>query len=206
MGEVSDHSVQIVVLSGPSGSGKSTIVRELLPKSPVKLMLSVSATTRPKRQGEVDGRDYHFLTLEDFQKHVAADDFIECAEVHSTGNWYGTLKSELDRAQAAGAWAFLEIDVQGARTILEKFPNAISIFLTTSDFEKRLRERATETEDVIQKRLNTAKSELEHASMYGYEVLNDKLSVAVDHVIEILQQHQKQLTEQKSTQTATTGT
>lgn len=177
---------RIVVLSGPSGSGKSTIVRELLAKSPRKLTLSVSATTRPPRQGEVDGRDYYFLTPEEFQKRVAAGDFLEYAEVHSTGNWYGTLKSELDRAKTAGAWPLLEIDVQGAKTILEQFPDAVSIFLTTSDFEKRLRDRATESEDVIQKRLATAQSELQHAKMYAHEVLNDKLDAAVEKIIEIL--------------------
>ncbi|MDB5392050.1 MAG: guanylate kinase [Planctomycetaceae bacterium] len=198
------NDVQIVVLSGPSGSGKSTIVRELLLKSPIKLTLSVSATTRPRRQGEVDGRDYYFLSQEEFQKRLARGDFLECAEVHSTGNWYGTLKSELDRAKADGTWALLEIDVQGAKTILEQFPNAISIFLWTSDFEKRLRDRATETEEVIQKRVATAKSELEHASMYAYKVLNDKLPVAVQEIIEILQQHQRQAADRPIETSATT--
>lgn len=181
-----NQTVQIVVLSGPSGSGKSTIVRELLSKSPVKLTLSVSATTRPSRIGEVNGRDYYFLSCEEFQKRRERGEFLEYAEVHSSGNWYGTLKSELDRAKADGAWPLLEIDVQGAKTVLEQFPNAISIFLTTSDFEKRLRERATETEEVIQKRLATAKCELEHAKMYAHEVLNDKLDSAVEQIISIL--------------------
>lgn len=183
--------VQIVVLSGPSGSGKSTIVRELIPQSPIKLMLSISATTRPKRQGEVDGKDYYFLSHDDFQQRIADGQFLEYAEVHSTGNWYGTLKSEIGRARAAGAWALLEIDVQGAKTILEKYPNSISIFLTTSDFEKRLRERGTETEEVIQKRLATAQSELQNASMYAHQVFNDKLPAAVQQIIEILQQYQQ---------------
>ena len=185
-------AVQIVLLSGPSGSGKSTIVRELIARSPIKLTLSVSATTRPPRQGEVDGRDYYFLTHQEFQERLAKGEFLEYAEVHNSGNWYGTLKSELTRAKNAGAWALLEIDVQGAKSILDTYPDSVSIFLTTSDFEKRLRERATETEDVIQKRLATAKSELQHAKMYGHEVLNDKLSVAVDDIIQILLEHQQQ--------------
>jgi guanylate kinase len=185
-----EDNVQIVVLSGPSGSGKSTIVRELIPQCPIQLMLSVSATTRPKRHDEVDGRDYYFLSHEEFKRRLAEGQFLEFAEVHSTGNWYGTLKSEIERARQAGAWALLEIDVQGAKTVLEKFPDAVSIFLTTSDFEKRLRARGTEPEDVIRKRLATAESELQHASMYAHMVLNDKLPIAVNQIIEILKQHQ----------------
>ncbi len=177
---------QIVVLSGPSGSGKSTIVRELLRQSPIKLTLSVSATTRPPRQGEVHGRDYYFLSPEEFKQRRERNEFLEFAEVHSTGNWYGTLRSELDRAKSEGAWALLEIDVQGARSVLEQYPNAISIFLTTSDFEQRLRGRGTESEAVIQQRLATAKSELQSATMYGHQVLNDDLQTAVQHVIQIL--------------------
>ena len=182
--------VQIVVLSGPSGSGKSTIVRELLRQSPVKLTLSVSATTRAPRQGEVSGRDYYFLSSQEFQQRRERGEFLEFAEVHSTGNWYGTLRSELDRAKAEGAWALLEIDVQGAKRVLEQYPNAISIFLTTSDFEQRLRSRGTESEDVIQQRLATAKSELQSATMYGHQVLNDDLQTAVEDVIQILKLHQ----------------
>jgi guanylate kinase len=182
--------VQIVVLSGPSGSGKSTIVRELLRQSPVKLTLSVSATTRTPRQGEVSGRDYYFLSSEEFQQRRERGEFLEFAEVHSTGNWYGTLRSELDRAKAEGAWALLEIDVQGAKSVLEQYPNAISIFLTTSDFEKRLRGRGTESEAIIQQRLATAKSELQSATMYGHQVLNDDLQTAVHDVIRILKMHQ----------------
>ena len=178
--------VQIVVLSGPSGSGKSTIVRELLRQSPVKLTLSVSATTRAPRQGG----DYYFLSSQEFQQRRERGEFLEFAEVHSTGNWYGTLRSELDRAKAEGAWALLEIDVQGAKRVLEQYPNAISIFLTTSDFEQRLRSRGTESEDVIQQRLATAKSELQSATMYGHQVLNDDLQTAVEDVIQILKLHQ----------------
>ena len=182
--------VQIVVLSGPSGSGKSTIVRELLRQSPVKLTLSVSATTRPPRQGEVHGRDYYFLSPDEFKQRRERGEFLEFAEVHSTGNWYGTLRSELDRAKSEQAWALLEIDVQGAKSVLEQYPQAISIFLTTSDFEQRLRSRGTESEAVIQQRLATAKRELESATMYGHQVLNDDLQTAVQHVVEILKTQQ----------------
>lgn len=178
--------VQIVVLSGPSGSGKSTIVRELLRQSPVKLTLSVSATTRPPRDGEVNGREYYFLSPDEFRVRRERGDFLEFAEVHSTGNWYGTLKSEVDRARQEGAWALLEIDIQGARSVLEQYPNAISIFLTTSDFEQRLRSRGTESEAIIQQRLATAKRELQSAGMYRHQVLNDDLQTAVQAIIDIL--------------------
>jgi guanylate kinase len=198
-----EDNVQIVVLSGPSGSGKSTIVRELIPQSPIQLMLSVSATTRPKRHDEVDGRDYYFLSHEEFKRRLAEGQFLEFAEVHSTGNWYGTLKSEIERARQAGAWALLEIDVQGAKTVLEKFPDAVSIFLTTSDFEKRLRARGTEPEDVIRKRLATAESELQHASMYAHMVLNDKLPIAVNQIIDILKQHQSTVQAVETSSTTT---
>ncbi len=182
--------LQIVVLSGPSGSGKSTIVRELLRQSPVKLTLSVSATTRPPRQGEVNGREYHFLSPEEFRQRRERGDFLEYAEVHSTGNWYGTLKSEVDRARQEGAWALLEIDIQGAKRVLEQYPNAISIFLTTSDFEQRLRGRGTESEDIIQQRLATAQRELESAGMYRHQVLNDDLQTAVEAIIKILKTYE----------------
>ena len=186
--EMSD--VQIVVLSGPSGSGKSTIVRELLRQSPVKLTLSVSATTRPPRQGEVNGREYYFLSADEFRRRREHGDFLEYAEVHSTGNWYGTLKSEVERAKQEGAWALLEIDVQGAKRVLDQFPNAMSIFLTTSDFEKRLRSRGTESEAIIQQRLATAQRELQSAAMYRHQVLNDDLQTAVDSIINILTTYQ----------------
>ena len=181
--------VQIVVLSGPSGSGKSTIVRELLRQSPVKLTLSVSATTRPPRQGEVHGRDYYFLSSDEFQQRRERGEFLEYAEVHSTGNWYGTLRSEVDRAQSEGAWALLEIDVQGALKVMQQYPNAVTIFLQTpspEEFERRLRARGTESEEVIQRRLATAERELQLADRYKYVVVNDQLETAVSEICAIL--------------------
>ena len=183
--------LQIVVLSGPSGSGKTTIVRELLRQSPIKLTMSVSATTRAPRAGELNGREYYFLSADEFRQRRERGDFLEFAEVHSTGNWYGTLKSEIDRARNEGAWALLEIDIQGARSVLEQYPDAISIFLTTSDFEQRLRDRATESEDIIQQRLATAKQELQAAKMYRHLVLNDNLQTAVQEIVGILKSYEQ---------------
>lgn len=187
---VSAESTRILILSGPSGSGKSTVVRELLRRTPVPIRLSVSATTRAPRPGEQDGREYHFLSQDEFGQRREAGEFLECAEVHSTGNWYGTLISEVDRARAENAWALLEIDVQGAQNVLGKFPDAVSIFLRTSTddiFERRLRERGTETEEGIQRRLQSARDELRQADGYQFQVYNDDLDLAVAEIIRILQ-------------------
>src|SRR5438132_10890018 len=113
--------MQFVVLSGPSGSGKTTIVERLLERSPVKLVKSISATTRPPRKNEVDGENYYFLTPREFAGRRDRGEFLECAEVYGTGNWYGTLKSEVERARRQGGWALLEIDVQGALEVMRKF-------------------------------------------------------------------------------------
>ncbi len=181
--------IRVLVLSGPSGSGKSTIVDRLVNVAPVQLVKVVSATTRPPRAGEVDGRDYYFLSPEEFEQKRQAGDFIECEEVHGNGNWYGTLRSELTRAQQAGAWAFLEIDVQGALSIIKEYPDAVSVFLTTAsegDYEQRLRNRGTESEDAIQQRLETARRELKLSKEYKHIVVNDDLDRAVSEICHIL--------------------
>jgi guanylate kinase len=181
--------MQFVVLSGPSGSGKTTIVERLLAESPVKLVKSVSATTRAPRKHEQDGKDYYFLTPEEFAARRGRGEFLECAEVHGTGNWYGTLQSEIKRARDIGGWALLEIDVQGAQQIIERYPQALTIFLRTSsetEYENRLRGRGTEAEDVIQRRLANARKELEHAPEYQFQVVNDDLGQAVREIIHII--------------------
>jgi guanylate kinase len=185
----SSQTFQVVVLSGPSGSGKTTIVHRLLKESPVPLAMSVSATTRPKRPGEVDGVDYYFLSPEEFERRRAAGEFLECAEVHKSGYWYGTLRSELERIRRSGAWALLEVDVQGALSIMQQYPDALSIFLETpsvDEYERRLRTRGTEDEAVIQKRLQTARTELESAVRYRHRVVNDDLDRAVHTICELL--------------------
>jgi len=182
----------VVVLSGPSGSGKTTIVRRLLAESPVKLLMSISATTRPRRPAETDGRDYYFLSPEEFDRRKKAGEFLECAEVHRSGYWYGTLYSELDRARSLGAWPLLEIDVEGALNVMRVFPDAVSIFLTTpaAQYEQRLRSRGTESEDVVQRRLQTARNELQSAGSYRYLVVNDDLDRAVREICSIIAQRE----------------
>ncbi|MGE5194496.1 MAG: guanylate kinase [Deltaproteobacteria bacterium] len=186
-GEFSD--MQFVVLSGPSGSGKTTIVERLLERSPVKLVKSISATTRRPRKNEVHAKNYYFLTPDEFAARRARGDFLECAEVHGTGNWYGTLKSEVERARRMGGWALLEIDVQGALQIMRKYPGALTIFLRTSseaEYEKRLRGRGTDAEEVIERRLANARNELKYAPEYRHQVVNDDLDQAVGEIVNII--------------------
>jgi len=185
---------RIVVLSGPSGSGKTTLVRELVARAEVKLIKSVSATTRPPRPAEVHGDDYWFLTDTEFREKLANGEFLEHAEVFSSGFLYGTLRSELDRARMQNGWAFLEIDVQGALKVMQQYPNAVTIFLQTpspAEFERRLRARGTESEIVIQRRLATAERELQLADRYKYVVVNDQLESAVSEICAILKAEEK---------------
>lgn len=187
-------AIPILILSGPSGSGKTTIVNRLTHDRRVRIIKSVSATTRPMRKGEVDGEDYYFLSPEEFQARRDRDEFVECAEVHSSGYWYGTLKSELVRAYDEGGWALLEIDVQGALQVLEQYPQAVTIFLRTvseTDYETRLRTRGTESEDIIQRRLQTMRNELKYADRYGHQVINDDLDRATREIESILLEWEK---------------
>jgi len=185
---------RIVVLSGPSGSGKTTLVRLLIDRAPVRLVKSVSATTRPPRPGEVHGDDYWFLSPSEFRSRLEHGDFIEHAEVFSSGYLYGTLRSELDRAHSQNGWAFLEIDVEGARKVVQQYPQAVTIFLRTpspAEFERRLRARGTESEDVIQRRLAVAERELRQAPQYRYIVINDQLESAVTEICDILKAEER---------------
>jgi len=186
---VQNRNERIVVLSGPSGSGKTTLVHLLVKRAPVKLVMSVSATTRPPRPKEENGKDYWFLMDSEFRKRLEENQFIEHAEVFSSGYLYGTLWSELDRAWERDGWAFLEIDVQGAKKVMQQYPNAVTIFLSapsSAEFERRLRARGTESEEVIQRRLATAEKELQLADRYKYVVVNDQLETAVSEICEIL--------------------
>jgi guanylate kinase len=155
-------------------------------------MKAVSATTRPPRVGEVDGQSYYFLTQAEFDRRRETGEFLECAEVHSSGYWYGTLRSELERARKAGAWSFLEIDVQGALAVKREYPKAVSVFLvvpSVEGYERRLRSRGTESEEVIKRRLKTAEEELKFAERYDYRVVNDDLDRAVEEIAHILVSH-----------------
>lgn len=186
----------IVVLSGPSGSGKSTIVNRLINETDLNLMKAVSATTRAPRAGEVDGEDYYFLTHDEFDRRRQNGEFLECEEVHASGNWYGTLNSELERIYKAGGCVFLEIDVHGALRVMEAYPAAITIFLKTPSeeiYEQRLRERGTDSDESIQRRLQTVRDELQLADRYRYQVVNDDLDSAVQEIATIISSRENRL-------------
>ncbi|RCS54629.1 guanylate kinase [Bremerella cremea] len=186
----------LVILSGPSGAGKTTIVRKLLALGVPQIELSISATTRAPRQGEQDGIDYHFLTKEEFERRQAAGEFLEFVEVFRTGHYYGTLRSEVEARLAEGISVLLEIDVEGAVKVAQQYPEAITIFLSpesTEELERRLRDRGTETEEAIERRLETAKSEMGASSWYSYHVLNmaDAADQTVTQLADIIRQEKE---------------
>jgi guanylate kinase len=181
---------KLVIISGPSGAGKSTVVRRLLEVCPLPLKLSVSATTRPPRPGEIDGRDYHFLTMDEFLRRRANGEFLESKEVYGRGDYYGTLRSETASGLSQGKWVILEIDVEGALAVLEQEPAAMTIFLhpgSMNELERRLRSRGTDTESSIQRRLEVARREMAVLNRYRYEVVNDTVDRAVHEICKILQ-------------------
>lgn len=187
---------RVLVLSGPSGSGKSTIVQQLVRECAVPLRLSISATTRAPRPGEIDGEHYYFLTFDEFETRRQRGEFMECAEVHRTGNWYGTLWSEVDVAQQLGKWSLLEIDVEGAQSVMAMYPGAVTIFVTLpslDEYERRLRGRGTEAEAVLQRRLQTAREELKLADCYRFRVVNDNLDQTVREICQILSDQEAEL-------------
>ena len=172
----------ILVITGPSGVGKGTLIKGLLERVP-GLELAVSATTRRPREGEVNGVDYHFLTEADFDRRVAAGEFVEHAEY--AGNRYGTLKSELSRP-ARGI--VLEIDVQGARQVREALPDAVLIFIeppSFEDLERRLAGRASDQPEQIERRLAAARAELAAAGEFDHRIVNDDLQRALQELSEL---------------------
>ena len=171
-----------LVLSAPSGAGKTTIARTLLGRRS-DVGYSVSCTTRAPRVGEMDGVDYHFLTREAFDAAVARNEFAEWAEVH--GRWYGTLRREIERVMAQGNHVMLDIDVQGARQVLERFPESVTVFVVPPSVEAlvaRLTGRNSESEETLALRLRNALHELSEAERYQHVVVNDDLEVAVRRV------------------------
>lgn len=176
---MSKHPGPLIIVSGPSGSGKSTLIAGLLAAKPVPLRLSVSATTRDRRAYEQNGVHYHFWTRERFEQGVTAGEFLEHAEVY--GNYYGTPKSEVTPFRAQEFCVLLDIDTQGAAQVRALCPDAVGVFIRASsmaEYERRLRERGTESEEAIARRLAGAASELAHIDAYQYQLVNDDLTVA----------------------------
>lgn len=179
----------LVIISGPSGAGKSTVLDRLVETCPLPLALSVSATTRPPRPGEVDGEAYHFLSFEEFTKRRQEGDFLEYKEVYGRGHWYGTLQETVTSGLEAGQWVILEIDVEGAYDVLEQIPEAITFFVhpgSLDELERRLRGRATESEEDIARRLRQAEQELALSEKYRHCVVNDTVENAARQICDIL--------------------
>ena len=176
----------LLVLSAPSGGGKTTIARKLL-QVRNDLGYSVSATTRPVRNGEKDGVDYHFLTRPEFERRRDAHEFLEWAEYGT--QLYGTLKREIDRIFAEGRHAVLDIDIEGAREIRRNFSNSLQVFVLPPSAEvlmERLTRRNTENRDLLRKRLTRASDELSAVAEYDYAIVNEDLDTAVAQVSAIL--------------------
>lgn len=173
---------RLFVISGPSGAGKGTLLAELRMQRP-DLGLTVSATTRSPRPGEVDGTSYYFLSDEEFRRRIAAGEFVEWAEVH--GHLYGTLVSEVKRLLAKGHSLVLEIDVQGALNVRKVYPDAVLVFIEPPSLqvlEERLRGRGTEDEASIELRLKNARHEMELADQYDVRIVNDTVDRAAQEL------------------------
>lgn len=167
----------VFVVSAPAGTGKTTLVQKLVKEFP-EVIASVSYTTRPARNGEISGKDYHFITVEEFKQRVAASDFLEYAELY--GIYYGTSRQWVAERQKEGKHVLLVIDTQGAMQLKGKFP-ATFIFIrppSLNELERRLLQRGTEKQEMLEKRLEWAKVELDQADRYDYQIVNDHLDVA----------------------------
>ena len=184
----SEYRRFVVVISGPSGAGKSSFVKALLRGNGEDLTYSVSATTRAKRPHEIEGKDYFFLTRDEFQRRVNAGDFVEHAQVH--GEMYGTLRSQIERVLESGRNVLLDVDVQGGQAVRRVYPDAVLIFVlppSIEDLEERLRARGTDREDRIKVRLENAQREIALMREYDYAVVNDDLENATKQVLAIVE-------------------
>jgi len=179
---------KLIVISAPSGTGKTSVIKEILKLNQDKLIFSVSATTRQKRVNEIDGVDYYFLTEEEFKKKIENDEFIEWERIYDY--YYGTLKSEIEKAKKLGKDILFELDVNGSLKLKKLYPEALLIFITPpsiEELESRLRKRNTETPETFKKRIERAKMELENSKYFDYEVKNYELESAIKEINDIIQ-------------------
>ena len=176
----------VIVVTGPSGAGKGTLIHELVERVP-EVEVTVSATTRDRRPGEQNGREYWFLTPEDFLARIEADAFLEHVE-YVSGHRYGTLRSELDRIRANGHTPLLELETKGAKDVAAKEPDAVTIFISAAvdELERRLRDRATESAGEIGERIALARQQQEEADSFDYVVENDDRERAAGELTELV--------------------
>ncbi len=181
---------KVIIVSAPSGAGKTSIVKHVLDYLP-ELRFSTSATTRTMREGEINGRDYHFLSVDDFKKGIKRNDFLEWEEVYAN-QFYGTLKSEIQRIWDEGKTVIFDVDVKGGLNIKKYFgDNALAIFVeppTVQELENRLRKRGTETEESLRKRVEKAEYELSFAPQFDKVILNDNLDDARAEMLQTIQE------------------
>jgi guanylate kinase len=183
---MSSRKGNIFTVVAPSGAGKTTIVSGLLAADP-QIQLSVSYTTRAPREGETEGKSYHFVSVDTFQHMIARQELLEYAQVH--GNWYGTSRLWLEEAQRNGRDILLEIDWQGAQQVRHIFAETIGIFIlppSLSTLEKRLLERGTDKPEVIERRLKAARTEIEHIHEFDYVIINEYIEKAVSDLTAIV--------------------
>lgn len=176
----------LFIISAPSGAGKSTLIDIIRPMFP-DMLYSVSCTTRPMRKGEVEGKDYYFVTKDKFQRMIEAGEFIEWKHVH--GAKYGTPAGPVRKAIETGQSMILDIDVEGAKEVFSAFPDSVGIFISAPDMttlEKRLRLRGTDSEESIATRLANARRETEMASIFRYRIVNDDLEKAVSDLASVI--------------------
>lgn len=182
---------KLIVFSAPSGSGKTTIVRHLLTKEDLNLEFSISAATRNPRGEEVNGKDYYFMSIEEFKKHIKADDFVEWEEVYRD-NFYGTLKSEVERIWAKGKNVIFDIDVAGGLRIKSKFPQeTLAVFVkppSVDELKRRLKERSTESDDKINMRIAKAHVELATAPQFDTVIKNYDLDIAKEEAYQLVKE------------------
>ena len=178
---------KLIILTGPSGVGKGTVVKEILSKNK-KIWLSISATTREPREGETAGKNYYFLNQEKFKEMIAQNLFLEWAQF--AGNYYGTPLSSVNEKIKEGFTVLLEIEVEGAKQIKEKFPNSLSIFLLPPDIEeleRRIRNRGTEKEEAIKKRLSRANYEISVSNQFDLALTNHNVDDTAKRIIKLIQ-------------------
>jgi len=182
--------MNIIIISAPSGSGKTTIVKHMLTLIP-QLEFSTSATTRTKRDTEVPGQDYYFFSIEDFKRKIKSGDFVEYQEVYPD-QFYGTLKSEMDKIHSKNKVVILDMDVIGGAKLAKQFKSSISIFIqppSIEELKKRLINRSTETKASLKKRIDKSVLEMKYANQFDFVVINDNLETAINDTANIIREN-----------------